>query len=295
MNAMTPFIFEGEALRAILIDGVPWFVAKDVCTILELSNPTMAIQALDDDERAKFNLGRQGDTNIISESGLYTLVLRSRDAVTPGTVSHRFRKWMTSEVLPALRKTGQYNLGAEPKAAPLDDIFSRPLDEQRVMQDWLLAAYRTHGRATAKAMWKTLGLPIAQGATGNHGGQTNIDAEDDGLSCLNFLLASILDHDPISLWIKKARAGDRAAREKLVKHGIKTDVPEFKGWVAIANNNETLTAIFAETFWAGNWPQALRNIDGARPCKKSLNFGKTGRGTLLPARLFEAEEKENSS
>lgn len=68
----------------------------------------MSIKSLDDDERAKFNLGRQGETNIISESGLYTLILRCRDAVTPCTIPYRFRKWVTGEVLPQIRRTGSY-------------------------------------------------------------------------------------------------------------------------------------------------------------------------------------------
>ena len=103
------FHFESEAtIRAIVIDGNPWFVAKDVIKALQLTNPTMSIKSLDDDERAKFNLGRQGETNIINESGLYTLILRCRDAVTPGTTPYRFRKWVTGEVLPQIRRTGSY-------------------------------------------------------------------------------------------------------------------------------------------------------------------------------------------
>ncbi|GKI40049.1 BRO-N domain-containing protein [Klebsiella pneumoniae] len=103
------FSFESESnIRAILINGEPWFVAIDVIKALQLTNPTMSLKALDEDERSKFNLGRQGNTNIISESGLYTLILRCRDAVTPGTIPYRFRKWVTSEVLPQIRKTGRY-------------------------------------------------------------------------------------------------------------------------------------------------------------------------------------------
>lgn len=105
-----PFCFESESIRVISKDGDPWFVAKDVCEILGLTNPSMALESLDFDERAKFNLGRQGDTNIISESGLYVLILRCRDAVKPGTIPYRFRKWVTSEVLPQIRRTGSYEI-----------------------------------------------------------------------------------------------------------------------------------------------------------------------------------------
>jgi hypothetical protein len=64
--------------------------------------------SLDDDERSMFNIGRQGKVNIINDSGLFTLILRSRDAIKAGTPQHRFRKWVTSEVLPAIRKHGRY-------------------------------------------------------------------------------------------------------------------------------------------------------------------------------------------
>ena len=60
-----------------LIWSEPWFVAADVCNVLDLSNPTIAVSRLDEDERAKFNLGRQGDATIVNELGLYTLVLGS--------------------------------------------------------------------------------------------------------------------------------------------------------------------------------------------------------------------------
>lgn len=99
-------IFSNEnfgRIRTIIIDGNPWFVAKDVCDILGTTNPTMAMDGLEDFERAKFNLGRRGEANIISESGFYTLVLRSRKAI-----AKPFRIWVTSEVLPAIRKTGTY-------------------------------------------------------------------------------------------------------------------------------------------------------------------------------------------
>lgn len=90
-------------VRALSVDGEPWFVAKDVCDALDLSNPSVAVSALDDDERAKFNLGRQGETNIISEPGLYKLVMRSRK---PEAKS--FQRWVTHDVLPAIRRHGAY-------------------------------------------------------------------------------------------------------------------------------------------------------------------------------------------
>ncbi|EON6569948.1 Bro-N domain-containing protein [Salmonella enterica] len=115
-NIPSVFKFESEsAIRAVLLDGEPWFVASDVIKALQLTNATMSMKALDDDERSKLNLGRQGTANIISESGLYTLILRCRDAVTPGTIPYRFRKWVTGEVLPQIRRTGSYIKNALPQ------------------------------------------------------------------------------------------------------------------------------------------------------------------------------------
>ena len=96
--------FNGAALRTLTDEnGEPWFVAKDVCDILEISNPSDALKRLDDDERSRFNLGRQGETNIVNEAGLYVLVLGSRKPE-----AHEFKRRVTHEVLPQIRKTGGY-------------------------------------------------------------------------------------------------------------------------------------------------------------------------------------------
>lgn len=99
-------IFKNEQfgeVRTIEKNGEPWFVAADVCKVLDLSNPTIAASRLDEDERAKFNLGRQGETTIVSEAGLYTLVLGSRKPEAKA-----FKRWITHEVIPTIRRHGAY-------------------------------------------------------------------------------------------------------------------------------------------------------------------------------------------
>lgn len=98
------FNYENQNVRVVVKDNEPWFVASDVCKILELSNTTMVMQRLDEDEWSKFNLGRQGEANIVNESGLYELIFASRKAE-----ARTFKKWVKKEVLPAIRKTGQYS------------------------------------------------------------------------------------------------------------------------------------------------------------------------------------------
>src|SRR5260363_131544 len=89
------FSFEEKSLRVIFIDGEPWFVAADVCAALEISNPSMALRVLDDDEKALSLIeglsklvGGNEQVNIINDSGLYTLTLRCRDAVKKGSLPH---------------------------------------------------------------------------------------------------------------------------------------------------------------------------------------------------------------
>ncbi|HFY6328939.1 TPA: Bro-N domain-containing protein [Salmonella enterica subsp. enterica serovar Typhimurium] len=106
------FNFESDCqVRAIIIDGAPWFVAMDVCRAIGIANHRDAVRKLDSDEKgvgSTDTLGGEQEATIISESGLYTLILRCRDAVTPGTIPYRFRKWVTGEVLPQIRRTGRY-------------------------------------------------------------------------------------------------------------------------------------------------------------------------------------------
>lgn len=98
-------------IRTLAVDGEPWFVAADVCKALEIQNVTQALDRLDDDERSMFNIGRQGETNVVNEPGLYTLILGSRKPEAKA-----FKRWITHEVLPAIRKTGMYSTGSVTKA-----------------------------------------------------------------------------------------------------------------------------------------------------------------------------------
>lgn len=108
-SGLRAFSFQERVAQVrTLIDtkGEPWFVAKDVCDILEISNSRDAISRLDDDEKGVAQtdtLGGLQDVNIINESGLYGLIFRSDKPQAKA-----FRKWVTSEVLPAIRKFGRY-------------------------------------------------------------------------------------------------------------------------------------------------------------------------------------------
>lgn len=99
-------------VRILEKDNELWFVAKDVCDCLEIKNTTDALKRLDNDERSRFNLGRQGETNIVNEYGLYNLVLSSRKPE-----AKEFKRWITHDVIPQIRKTGTYSMNI-PKSLP---------------------------------------------------------------------------------------------------------------------------------------------------------------------------------
>lgn len=132
-------------VRIQSIDGNPWFVVKDLCEILEHSNHKVAIQGLDEDEVSKVyltdSLGRQQETLVVNESGMYALVIRSNKPQ-----AKKFRKWVTSEVLPAIRKTGRYELK---KSAPAK-THNYPRRGELITADlvnllWLIGESLEHG------------------------------------------------------------------------------------------------------------------------------------------------------
>lgn len=146
---VTPFLFEGEiTVRVIDRDGVPWFVATDVCRALGLSNPAKTVRGLDDDEKGistTDTLGGHQEVVVISESGLYSLIFKSRK---PNAA--RFRKWVTSEVLPSIRSKGQYHL------ATLHSLCVQP---ETLKVRLVTEARCTFGTRAAGELWFSLGLP----------------------------------------------------------------------------------------------------------------------------------------
>ena len=108
MSKLIPFSFENHSIRTIIINDKPWFIAADVCSVLGIKNHRDSVRHLDDDEKGVVSndtLGGNQRSIIVNESGLYALVLRSRKPS-----ARKFTKWVTSEVLPAIRKTGSYHL-----------------------------------------------------------------------------------------------------------------------------------------------------------------------------------------
>lgn len=187
-NHLTTFDFEGAPVRTIDRNGEPWFVLADVCRVLEISNSRDAASRLDDDEKqtldlqgvgitdgAKINnLGAGTGNNIawtINESGLYSLVITSRKPE-----AKRFKKWITAEVLPTIRKTGRYFVNTEPDvpdsydgaiaaeaaliARSLREMFDAVYDHVDINQR-KLAIVNNVRRKTGLDMASLIGVPLS--------------------------------------------------------------------------------------------------------------------------------------
>ena len=118
MCQIQPFFFNSREVRGLTLDGNPWFVAKDLCDVLEIQNVSQAVSSLDEDERSMYCIGRQGELYIVSESGLYAMVFKSRKPE-----ARAFRKWVTAEVLPALRRTGRFETAGGRTRISRADVF----------------------------------------------------------------------------------------------------------------------------------------------------------------------------
>lgn len=164
LDQLSTYDFEDHAVRVITRDGEPWFVAADVCRVLGIVNNRDAIASLDDDEKDMVNMntvgltdGARGNPNaaIISESGYYTIAFRSDKPE-----AKRFRKWVTSVVLPAIRRTGAYvhpQAGATTAGpAGLDDMSLREAGHWLSM---VREARLLKGRNAALSIWDRSPLP----------------------------------------------------------------------------------------------------------------------------------------
>ncbi len=150
---ITSFLFEGEiTVRVVDRDGVPWFVATDVCRALGLTKAAESARGLDEDEKGistTDTLRGHQEVVVISESGLFALIFKSRK---PHAL--RFRKWVTSEVLPKLRTQGHYDMASElPPTAVSEAIKLRMVREAR----------QTFGTRASADLWFQLGLPVVPG------------------------------------------------------------------------------------------------------------------------------------
>lgn len=144
------FIFDLSPIRVVSMGGQPWFVAADVCEAIELRDVSDAVSKLDEDERGRASILTPGGVQsllVVSEGGLYTMVLRCRGATTPGTLPHRFRRWVTGEVLPSVRQTGAYAVTTVPAPVSGTALLEALRDPHAVLA---LVAHHAQGRVVAE-------------------------------------------------------------------------------------------------------------------------------------------------
>lgn len=185
MNPMTTFASPaGQSMRVVDRAGEPWFVAADVCQALEVRNPRQAISRLDDDEKdviSNDTLGGAQRTNVVSESGLYSLIMGSRKPET-----RPFRRWVTHDVLPTIRKSGRYEAPNQASGSAYHQIFQE--------------GYRQGREETLATLERFRVIPIRVGRpphTNAHqpapaekvGGQSKSGSSDDGA----FLLPGMVE------------------------------------------------------------------------------------------------------
>lgn len=165
MQSLIPFDFQDHLVRAMWRDGEPWFVLADVCKVLDIRNARDAAARLDADE--VHTVGNADgiaapqvqQLNIISESGLYALTFTSRKEE-----AKRFRKWVTAELLPTLRRTGRYALAPAMQAEP---IIAANFDPNALTAaiGAVREARRLKGVGAALHLWARLGLPALEAGT----------------------------------------------------------------------------------------------------------------------------------
>ena len=147
-------IFENDAfgkVRTLNLNGEPWFVAADVCKALELGNPSMTVERLDDDEKGISTIDTLGGKQrmaIINEPGLYSLVITSRKPEAKA-----FKRWITHEVIPAIRKHGVYITDEKLK------LFAEHPELLDALMKSLYAAHAENLRHRAAVSYTHLTLP----------------------------------------------------------------------------------------------------------------------------------------
>lgn len=174
MNDILVFHYKSSEVRTVELNGEPWFVLKDVCAVLGIANHKMTAQRLDADEVSLTDLtdsmGRQQETTVINESGLYNVILRSdKPEAKP------FRKWVTSEVLPSIRKTGSYTMPKLSKEMQaiflLDDRTQKQEARLTALENTMTVDYsqqQTLKKAVGRVVVEALGGKSAPAYNGPH-------------------------------------------------------------------------------------------------------------------------------
>lgn len=280
MNALINFAFEDNLVRVIERDGEPWFAGKDVCGALGLSGPAANhLRNLDEDEKGMYTihtLGGDQSMIVISEPGVYRLVFRSRKPE-----AERFKRWLAHDVIPQIRKTGEFRQAAAPAPDPFEvDIQHAPLSAK---VEYLRLVMRLRGRNAAVRLMPSLGLPdIDMRLAG-------LEITPDGPECLAHILGW-RNEEGISVrsMIVEAATSGRL-HMGLRALGLRVVLGDDPG-LAVAINPRAVEPLFAGTQWsARRHVAALRGLPGTSQVRM-MKFGNgiASHAIFVPDRLLEA-------
>jgi prophage antirepressor-like protein len=288
MNAITPFIFEDLLVRTMIRLGNPWFHAADVCRCLDIKNVTDALTRLDDDEVTLVsNEGQDGPANnFVSEPGLYSLILGSRKPS-----ARRFKRWVTHDVLPAIRKNGVYRMatgqamGEQPSQVQNPfELTAEALPVYLAKMQTIREARHLFGHERARYLWVQLKLP-----------DVSVNPHD-GKGAAYDLLQYILDgkYMACTLWsyLEAALEGDKASNDYLKHAGLFAE-PARDGFI-VANQHPHLETVLQGTEWGnGKWQWVLRRLPGVVPvAARHWMKGVNARGLFLPCALLDFAEHD---
>jgi prophage antirepressor-like protein len=274
------FAFGDALVRVVMRSDEPWFVGIDICRALELKNPHSTLELIREEDKHLHTMeGNRGErtVTIVSEGAMYGLVFKSRKPI-----AEKFQRWVTHEVLPAIRRHGGYghNSGArepiEDGVHPQDISFAEKLRAVEL-------AMRVHGRARARIMWRTMGLPAVPEAPPT--------IHDEALVCLRHLLDFIVtdidgEQARIRDLIDEAIDDNEGSRQLIMRHGVKLH-HSGRGFV-VANCGDGIARIYGGTRWAkGRHYWMLRKLAGVKANGNTKFFGVTHKATFVPMKYLD--------
>ena len=270
MNDIQVFDFEDNAVRVVDIDGEPWFVAADVARVLGYDITPHATRLLDDDEKGIHKvdtLGGKQEMTMINESGLYHLVLLSKKPE-----AKKFRKWVTAEVLPSIRKTGAYiapevDVKSADEVRGRDDFADLP---DRTFQQWINLVRETRllfGRDAARRVWDQSPLPSVGTDEGVYCCDVPEFTAEDGRACLDIIVSACFDGTAV-------RHGS----------GVRPYMLRGRKYLFVAMSHPFIRRLFdGGKFSAGRHIKALLALPECVRPRAAVRVGSwQGRGVLVP-------------
>ena len=249
-----PYLFDGAPVRIVLREGEPWFVAKDIAVTLGYRDAPTLTRNLDHEDKGTHNLCTPGGLqklSIVNEAGLYVAIFASRRPT-----ARAFKRWVTSEVLPSIRKTGRY---ATPSAPDPEAALASQI---RLVE----LALQIKGPDAAKDLWRQLALPGFDTVMGAPPPQPVVAQAP--WDCLATLMAYRLPTGTVAelladLQSPMADVFHADAAKILSQLGLRIE-PRRRAAVAISNTSPRLEAVYHGTVWARRgWRQALLALPGA--------------------------------